>query len=268
MERIRAIAYATPSLEDRRLEAWVTVAGHHHTNQYDTRRTRDLPLLLYCEEGSGQLRLGGRSYDFGRGDLLLQPAHLTNVCQLDPEDGADVWWLIFGGMYSQSLIELIGLSPTSPVLSLDYDDAIGHQFRRIYDTIERQEATAHLDASLQLISLLIGVLKRKKSRTMGTFNPLAHAHYLAEGVDQMAAAAGYSKHHYIRLFKMATGMTPWQYVLHLKVDRAKSLLLDSKRTVKEVAALVGIDNPLYFSRLFKKLTGMSPTQYKHQEADP
>jgi two-component system response regulator YesN len=50
--------------------------------------------------------------------------------------------------------------------------------------------------------------------------------------------------------------------LRLKIDKAKELLLDEQYSIKQVAALVGIHNPLYFSRLFRKLTGQSPRQFR------
>jgi YesN/AraC family two-component response regulator len=66
----------------------------------------------------------------------------------------------------------------------------------------------------------------------------------------------------IRSFKNHLGTTPVQYMIHLKINKAKDLLLDSNLTIKQITAEVGMDNPYYLSRLFKKHTGMSPSEFR------
>ena len=57
-------------------------------------------------------------------------------------------------------------------------------------------------------------------------------------------------------------MTPMQYIISVRIENAQRLLCTQDYNVTEVAAIVGYDNPLYFSRLFKKQTGISPTDYR------
>jgi AraC-like DNA-binding protein len=69
---------------------------------------------------------------------------------------------------------------------------------------------------------------------------------------------------FIHSFKEHTGMTPMQYILSLRVSNAQTLLETTNYTITEIAAIVGYDNPLYFSRIFKKQLGVSPQQYRSQ----
>ena len=63
--------------------------------------------------------------------------------------------------------------------------------------------------------------------------------------------------------KMVTGMTPNDYIVSFKMDRAKLLLSDeSCYPIAEVAYRVGYSDPIYFSRTFKKHVGVSPLQYR------
>lgn len=265
MEPLYSYVHGTPSKEDRRLEAWVTVAGHYVCDDYDTTvQGRKVSLLAYCVQGGGGLTLGGTHHPFARGDLMLQPAHLPNHCTSDTQHGWEVWWLMFGGSYASTLLDLIGLTPMNPILSLGIHEDVVASFAAIYETLANKAATMHLDASHQLVSLLYQLHKRNKELRLGGTESFRQVHYLSESVDQMAKASGYSKHHFIRLFKQTTGMTPWRYVLHLKIDKAKDFLLSSQHSIKEVATLVGIHNPLYFSRLFRKLTGKTPSQFRQQ----
>ena len=62
-------------------------------------------------------------------------------------------------------------------------------------------------------------------------------------------------------FKRFVGQTPSEYVIYLRMTHAKELLRNSRKTIGEIAAEVGIENLGYFSRLFKKQEGMSPRDY-------
>lgn len=64
-----------------------------------------------------------------------------------------------------------------------------------------------------------------------------------------------------RCFKKMTGNTIFAYLNLIRINKAKELILTTHLPFKEIAYLVGIENPYYFSRLFKKLVGKTPTSY-------
>jgi AraC-like DNA-binding protein len=78
-------------------------------------------------------------------------------------------------------------------------------------------------------------------------------------LDDMANHAGLSKSHFSRIFRNQTGYSPVEYFIHLKVQKALSLLVLTNLPVQEIALMVGYADPYYFSRLFKKIVGVSPT---------
>jgi transcriptional regulator GlxA family with amidase domain len=65
-----------------------------------------------------------------------------------------------------------------------------------------------------------------------------------------------------RLFKRELGITPFQYMERKRLDEARRLLGDGRLNVKEVAALTGYENPLYFSRVFHRHFGSRPSDYR------
>jgi transcriptional regulator GlxA family with amidase domain len=71
---------------------------------------------------------------------------------------------------------------------------------------------------------------------------------------------GYSK--FRKLFKEETGVSPHQYYLNLRIDRAKSLLQTTELNVNEVAFQSGFESEYYFSKFFKKKVNLSPTEYR------
>jgi AraC-like DNA-binding protein len=81
-------------------------------------------------------------------------------------------------------------------------------------------------------------------------------------LDQLAAAAGFSKFHFARAFKSAFGETPANYLSRRRVERAKDLLRSANLTVTEVCVLVGFSSLGSFSSRFSALVGLSPSAFQ------
>lgn len=81
-------------------------------------------------------------------------------------------------------------------------------------------------------------------------------------LDQLAAEACLSKYHFLRLFRAAYGLSPYQYIQHLRIEKAKVLLAGSVISVMDLAELLGFDNSQSFSRLFFRKMRLYPTQYR------
>jgi len=83
---------------------------------------------------------------------------------------------------------------------------------------------------------------------------------LMEGI---AAELGMSRAHFFRIFKEHTGLTPYQYHLELKLNRARQMLRNSDLAVKQIARLLGFSNVYHFSKFFKNKTGLAPTPWRN-----
>jgi len=83
-------------------------------------------------------------------------------------------------------------------------------------------------------------------------------------LDQLAAEACLSKYHFLRLFRQAYGLSPYQYIQELRIEKARDLLTDTVISVADIADILGFDNSQSFSRLFFQKMGLYPTQYRLQ----
>jgi len=92
------------------------------------------------------------------------------------------------------------------------------------------------------------------------------AEHLAEefSLARLAGQAGMSEFHFNRLFKRATGVPPSQYQIRLRMDAARRLLRETRKSVITIANEVGYSNPSHFAQLIRKETGLSPTDYRRQ----
>ena len=81
-------------------------------------------------------------------------------------------------------------------------------------------------------------------------------------LDEIAAKANYSPYHFIRVFKAETGKTPFQYLLEIKIAKAKELLDNSSKPITEICYDCGFNNRSHFSVIFKRKTGNTPSSYR------
>jgi transcriptional regulator GlxA family with amidase domain len=79
----------------------------------------------------------------------------------------------------------------------------------------------------------------------------------------LAHSLGVSYPHFRRVFKTSTGLPPQQYLLNLRINRAKQLMEEPGVKLSEVARRAGFDDSYYFSRVFKQKTGIPPSQWRH-----
>jgi AraC family transcriptional regulator len=78
----------------------------------------------------------------------------------------------------------------------------------------------------------------------------------------MAAVANMSKYHFAKSFRQVMGMPPYQYLVRIRVEKARKLLRDHTMSVEEVASRVGYFNKEHFSKQFLKLVGNTPKNYR------
>ena len=91
--------------------------------------------------------------------------------------------------------------------------------------------------------------------------------HLAEPVDRdsVARAAGLSGSHFSHLIREKTGRTFTDLMAQYRVDRAKTLLRRTDKSIIQIAMECGFDEQSYFTRVFKRLTGTTPRAYRTQE---
>jgi AraC family transcriptional regulator len=78
----------------------------------------------------------------------------------------------------------------------------------------------------------------------------------------LAAAAGLSEYHFLRMFKQSTGYTPHQYVISQRIERAKELLQKTDISITEISYLLGFSSSAHFTLHFRRKTGITPSELR------
>jgi len=84
-------------------------------------------------------------------------------------------------------------------------------------------------------------------------------------IEALADICNYSKYYFLKEFKKFTGLTPYQYVLKIKLERAKEWLRDKDVQIVDIAYRLGFSDQSHFSNAFKKHFGYPPGIIKSSE---
>ncbi|MDA9433710.1 helix-turn-helix domain-containing protein [Bradyrhizobium sp. CCBAU 51627] len=81
---------------------------------------------------------------------------------------------------------------------------------------------------------------------------------------ELSEIAGLSKRHFLRAFQESVGLTPYSYVLSLRIDEAKRRLSETEDSIVDVALAIGFNDAQHFSTRFKKATGITPSAFRQR----
>ena len=92
--------------------------------------------------------------------------------------------------------------------------------------------------------------------------------YISDHLDQeltlvqLGAVVCMSPFHFARLFQRSTGVSPHQFVVRTRIERALTLLAAREPSIGEIARVVGFRTPSHFSMVFHRITGTTPRDYR------
>lgn len=255
--------FCRPSREERKIELCVNRVSHWISRTLNRRPCGiNCHFLLYCVNGKGEVSIGKRKFAVSRGDLVVVPAHTDSRMADDPTVGWDIYWIHFSGSYAEHLAKWVGFSANRPVLTHGVHQDTIDRFEGILNHLTKIKTDYVYAAAQELLGIFLGAKHSSDEGGTAANELSAGLSWQTRDMKELVRAAHCSASHYIRKFKRAYGISPWQYVLNLKVDKAKSLLLDPSLSVKDVASRLGFAHASHFSRLFKRIVGQSPNAFR------
>ena len=93
-------------------------------------------------------------------------------------------------------------------------------------------------------------------------NEIKRSLHLGINLQSLGEQSGLSYVQFLRRFKSFSGMSPSDYIITLRLQKAKSMLADTDLLIKEISLACGFENEYYFSNFFKKHTSLSPSAFR------
>jgi len=181
------------------------------------------------------------------------------------------------GALNQLVDEEISPSAFAPRL-LFHDPALFHIARLFEAEVCREEDTPRLYGDSLSVALLLRLAafgKAYRTPARGGLPPRRLrmvTDYLREhladnvGLLELANIAQLSRSHFCRAFRMSTGLSPHQWLLIARIEKAKELLASDKFPISEIALVTGFADQAHLSRHFSRIVGSSPGAWRRQVA--
>jgi AraC family transcriptional regulator, arabinose operon regulatory protein len=273
-ERLQWVHTRSPALNALRVFScgiFVEARGH-----WWERASLPEGVLIYCTEGEGHYRQGDREWAVQPGDLLYAPPRTHHRYWADEEHPWTIYWAHLSGDLLLDYERILGLIERGPVRHIGLHNEIVSDFTRLI--IQHPTSTNEADwfciqANAVTILGRIAGLPHNIAEIAAAYGPIQKAITLMTAslnqpfdMPRFAREAGCGSRHFIRQFQRVTGLTPGDWFIRQKMQRARALLSLPNIQVKEVAARLSYSDPLYFSRIFKQVVGSSPDAYRRKLA--
>lgn len=261
----------------------------------------DFYELVYVVHGQGIHQYEDKPYRLSAGDILLiRPgaSHTYSVeaaqrmeiinCLLLPELLDEAW--VQHADPDRKIASLLRhtqlnrLEPGHPRLSLGKEDGRRVEALLLHMLEEQQQARAGMGLvlSMQLVVLLQLIARyyeeeQQRDKQASSYEVSGRItmvrrvrQYLERcfeqklDMDRISRGYGISPRHMNRIFKEDTGMTLTEMVQHLRIERAKHLLVHTKDRIIDISGKVGYEDPSFFSKLFERKIGCSPGKFREE----
>ncbi|OOQ58781.1 AraC family transcriptional regulator [Mucilaginibacter pedocola] len=244
----------------------------HHYFKWDDWRTLQEYQVVYILNGQGLFESASVPLtEVKAGTAIVLFPGERHRYKPDSATGWDEYWVGFRGTMIDNLLQGGFLSRETPCFSVGFKPEILDLFNTIIDNIRHERAGYQplvSGAVMHLIGQCHSAVKQEPAprraseivqRARFIFRANIDKPYTPE---QVAQDLNLSYSSFRKMFKSQTGLSPGQYFLQLKINRASKLLNDGTLLVKEISASLNFESAYYFSRVFKEKTGMTPTEYR------
>lgn len=241
---------------------------------YTTREGFASYLLKYTISGCGILDYQGQQYTIPPGHVYWIDCRKRQSYRVNKAVGNwRVIWVHFYGANAQFYYDLfLKQNGGSPVAAMPVDSPVYHILSQLLELsgaggYQQKNDLVYADLLHQLVSqvTLATMVSDRPDDVPQTIKSVQM--YLMQNfqqnttLEQLGAQFNLNPFYLQKQFKRYVGQTPSEYVIYLRITRAKELLRNTQKTIGEIATEVGIDNLGYFTRLFKKQEGMTPRDY-------
>ncbi|MBC7889887.1 MAG: helix-turn-helix transcriptional regulator [Ferruginibacter sp.] len=247
--------------------------AHHYFN-WNNGRILNEYQLIYIAGGEGLFESSSMpEKKVTEGAVMILFPGEWHRFKPDTATGWDEYWVGFKGDIINNLVKKNFFVPEEALLQIGLKEAMIILFTEIIEQT-KSEKTGYQPlisgAVLHLLGYIHSMVKQKifENENLVEFTVNKARILLRTRIDEdiamqkIAEELKVSYAWFRKMFKLYTGIAPQQYFIQLKIEKAKMLLSNPVKSIKEVAYELNFDSPFYFSKLFKEKVGMSPDQYK------
>lgn len=222
--------------------------------------------ILYVVHGECFVWYNDKEYKLESGDYIIYFPHEKQQYRYTGINDTLTYWIHFTGTAVEEIFTEAHLK--SGVYFAPENKSAEACFRKIitFHSLQKYE----LQANAYLLSLICALSLGENEKYTSEY-----PEYLIDAIkyinlnwqkqisiSHLAEMACLSKSRFLHSFKDNVGISAYNYIMSIKIEKAKELLLSTDMNISAVSETVGYSDSLYFSRIFKKYTGVSPREYR------
>lgn len=249
------------------VKLWMTGVSWCQGDYVIRRRNADFYVIEYIEQGGGRLRVEAEEFHPEAGDVYIVPARSDHEYASSADNPWIKRWFNFSGELIEPMLNSYRLTGIYHVQSCP----VGDLFKKGYEAITAEPGRADSKTALilhEIFQAVSEVLEKrlctdKHSQEGRRLKKYLDVHFSDElSLDALSKIVSRSVSQTIRIFKKDWGVTPYEYLLEKRMEKARLLLRHTVKPVKQIAFELNFSDEYYFSALFKKKNGVSPSQYR------
>lgn len=252
-------------------------SGHPKGYAFDWQHGRILEgfALLYISSGRGKFESRPNlSASIEAGHAFLLFPNVWHRYTPDPETGWYEHWIGFDGEIARRWLRHKFISPKKPVVKIASENTVLATFSRVTQSIRANYPALQqilAGATDTLMGLIYSSQQSQPAADAQNFNAVALAIARIQNefesdldLKLLTRELGVSYSWFRHAFAAHTGLSPHQYLLELRLVRARSLLAETELSIKEIARQTGFKDEFYFSRLFRQKLNLTPSQWRNR----
>ncbi|MBI9017437.1 MAG: helix-turn-helix domain-containing protein [Phycisphaerae bacterium] len=253
----------------------IVCGGHEKCSPTFTLNRNSYPyfVIKYTISGQGIFKWNSDYHQLTSGCLTSFSPDTPHQYFANPDDPMEHIFITFIGTEAKRLLDLTPLGATG-FMQVPNPGAMLNYMQTIFDKgCEKRPYHQAICCNYLRIALLelagsSTELPSNSSAAMQTYQRCRK--YIDQNFSELYAVTQVAKACFIdvrymaRLFRQLGAMTPYQYLMRLKLNKAANLLLHTSMSVNEVGKAVGFEDQYHFSRNFKKMHSLSPRNFRNQ----
>jgi AraC-like DNA-binding protein len=232
-------------------------------------------VIHYIIDGEGSFTVNNKTYLLKKNQgFLICPGTVTYY-EADKDNPWSYMWIGFNGVKAETYLNYANLNEENLIFEYSKDSTLK-------DYISEMLKLNEMDYSneLKIEGLLYFFMSKLVETRKDVFNQKAYKSaelYLEKSIEfiennysnnikinDIASYIGINRSYLTHIFKKNINISPQDFLVNYKIDKACNLLQNTDLSIKVVAKSIGYSDPLTFSKIFKKVKGLSPKNYREK----
>lgn len=228
--------------------------------------------ILYITNGSGIMETKEGKFEIESGSVLLLFPGIWHRYRPNIITGWTEHYIGFNGDFTKNLYRNSVLNSQNPVLKIGFKEHLLKQFNDVFELIsEGKPGYQQISAgkAIYILGEIISIIKNNEFAGKDIERKIRKACvYMRENfnvslnMEKLADELNLGYSYFRRMFKNYTGLSPNQYHLQIKIKKAKEMITNNEKSIKEIGNDLGFETAQYFSRIYKKKVGTNPTDLR------